>query len=141
MLDQETGMLRKDFQVPTRIQPTHLLCKRYPTPSGAPPASPLAGNSGPSTPKQQAEAGSAAAAAASTKKSNAVTGRCSKASMDAQKAAVAAAAAAAAAAEEGKDVILNPAHWDAVATAAEATDGQFGYEHLEDPLSLAEFHR
>jgi hypothetical protein len=61
--------------------------------------------------------------------------------MDAQKAAVAAAAAAAAAVEEGKDVILNPAHWDAVATAAEATDGQFGYEHLEDPLSLHEFHR
>ncbi|KAF6266335.1 JmjC-domain-containing protein [Scenedesmus sp. NREL 46B-D3] len=85
MLDQETGMLRKDFQVPTRIQPTHLLCKRYPTPSGAPPAS-LAGNSGssPSTPKQQ-EAGAAAAAA---KKSKA-----------------------------------------------------FGYEHLEDALSLHEFHR
>ncbi|WIA35737.1 hypothetical protein OEZ86_004139 [Tetradesmus obliquus] len=140
MLDQETGMLRKDFQVPTRIQPTHLLCKRYPTPSGAPPAS-LAGNSSPgspSTPQQQQQQDSKAAAA---KKSNAVTGRCSKSSMDAQKAAVAAAAAAAAAVEEGKDVILNPAHWDAVATAAEATDGQFGYEHLEDPLSLAEFHR
>uniref|UniRef100_A0A383V7Y9 JmjC domain-containing protein n=1 Tax=Tetradesmus obliquus TaxID=3088 RepID=A0A383V7Y9_TETOB len=140
MLDQETGMLRKDFQVPTRIQPTHLLCKRYPTPSGAPPAS-LAGNSSPgspSTPQQQQQQDFKAAAA---KKSNAVTGRCSKSSMDAQKAAVAAAAAAAAAAEEGKDVILNPAHWDAVATAAEATDGQFGYEHLEDPLSLAEFHR
>jgi hypothetical protein len=131
MLDQETGMLRKDFQVPTRIQPTHLLCKRYPTPSGAPPAS-LAGNgSSPSTPKQQD----------GPKKSNAVTGRCSKSSMDAQKAAVAAAVAAAAAVEEGKDVILNPAHWDAVATAAEATDGQFGYEHLEEPLSLHEFHR
>jgi hypothetical protein len=138
MLDQETGMLRKDFQVPTRIQPTHLLCKRYPTPSGAPPAG-LAGNSSsssPSTPKQQQETGPAAA-----KKSNAVTGRCSKSSMDVQKAAVAAAAAAAAAAEEGKDVILNPAHWDAVATAAEATDGQFGYEHLEDPLTLHQFHR
>ncbi|WIA15535.1 hypothetical protein OEZ85_002169 [Tetradesmus obliquus] len=142
MLDQETGMLRKDFQVPTRIQPTHLLCKRYPTPSGAPPAS-LAGNSSPgspSTPQQQQQQQEAKASA--VKKSNAVTGRCSKSSMDAQKAAVAAAAAAAAAAvEEGKDVILNPAHWDAVATAAEATDGQFGYEHLEDPLSLAEFHR
>eukprot|EP00878_Enallax_costatus_P010137 GHUV01010582.1.p1 GENE.GHUV01010582.1~~GHUV01010582.1.p1 ORF type:complete len:396 (+),score=145.24 GHUV01010582.1:43-1188(+) len=55
--------------------------------------------------------------------------------MESQKAAAAAAAAA------KKDVIMNPAHWDAVATAAEATDGQFGYEHLEDPLSLYDFQR
>jgi hypothetical protein len=40
-----------------------------------------------------------------------------------------------------KDLILNPAHLDAVATAAQATDGQFGYEHLEEPLSLFDFHR
>jgi hypothetical protein len=43
--------------------------------------------------------------------------------------------------EDGKDVIINPAHLDAVATAAQATDGQFGYEHLEEPLSLFDFHR
>eukprot|EP00775_Hariotina_reticulata_P008860 gene8860-9039_t len=43
--------------------------------------------------------------------------------------------------EQPKEAILNPAHLDAVATAAAATDGQFGYEHLEEPLSLFDFHR
>lgn len=135
MLDQETGMLRKDFKVPTRIQPTHLICKRYPTPSGAPPSG-SSSSSVPTTPK-----GSSGSGDGKEKKSTAVAGRCSKASMDVQKAALAAAAAAAQAAEEGKDVILNPAHWDAIATAAEATGGQFGYEHLEDPLTLHDFYR
>lgn len=83
------------------------------------------------------------AAPAVAKKSNAVTGRCSKAGMQQHKAALAAAAAAEEEEEdEGRrEAILNPAHLDAVATAAQATDGQFGYEHLEEPLSLFDFHR
>lgn len=163
LLDQQTGQLRKDFRVPVRIQPTHLLCKRHPTPSGAPPAvNPSVPRINPSNGKDETADGAAGdgdTAQLKPKKSNAVTarcskagmekshlpqqqpnqsnavaGRCSKSSMDSQKAAAAAAAAM-------KDAIMNPAHWDAVATAAEATDGQFGYEHLEDPLSLYDFHR
>jgi hypothetical protein len=78
---------------------------------------------------------------------HAVTGRCSKSNMQQQQAAVAAAAAALVgdvhreSSEQPKEAILNPAHLDAVATAAAATDGQFGYEHLEEPLSLFDFHR
>lgn len=151
LLDQQTGQLRKDFKVPVRIQPTHLLCRRYPTPSGAPPSnapnSPKAGKSadasGPAKDSQQQEKKSTAVTGrcskggmeqSQQKKSNAVTGRCSKKGMQQHK-------AAAEEEEDKKEVILNPAHWDAVAAAAEATDGQFGYEHLEDPLSLHDFHR
>jgi hypothetical protein len=64
--------------------------------------------------------------------------------MQQHKAALAAAAAAEEEedeAEKARNLILNPAHLDAVATAAQATDGQFGYEHLEEPLSLFDFHR
>lgn len=134
-------------QVPVRIQPTHLLCRRWPTPAGAPPEKKKPQHSG-SESGEDTDAGEdeqQAAAAATPKKSNAVTGRCSKAGMQQHKAALAAAAAAAE--EEGdgedgqRDAIANPAHLDAVATAAQASDGQFGYEHLEEPLSLFDFHR
>jgi hypothetical protein len=126
-------------QVPVRIQPTHLLCRRWPTPAGAPPSanktpSSESGDDAPDTEEEQTPA--------AAKKSNIVTGRCSKAGMQQHKAALAAAAAAEEEEEEARrDAILNPAHLDAVATAAQATDGQFGYEHLEEPLSLFDFHR
>lgn len=144
-----------------RIQPTHLLCRRWPTPAGAPPKTPKRGPNSSSEDGSDWEHEAAAAASedggeqqqSTPKKSNAVTGRCSKAGMQQHKAALAAAAAKAAAAEAGEgdedengeglgqQQILNPAHLDAVATAAQATDGQFGYEHLEEPLSLFDFHR
>ena len=122
-----------------RIQPTHLLCRRWPTPAGAPPKTPKAAAS-----SEFGEDGSDAEEEATPKKSNAVAGRCSKAGMAAHKAALVAAALAEDQDEDedgDKDVIINPAHLDAVATAAQATDGQFGYEHLEEPLSLFDFHR
>jgi hypothetical protein len=136
-------------QVPVRIQPTHLLCRRWPTPAGAPPdkkKKPQHSGSESGEEEDYSDAGEdeQQAAAATPKKSNAVTGRCSKAGMQQHKAALAAAAAAAD--EDGdedgqREVIINPAHLDAVATAAQASDGQFGYEHLEEPLSLFDFHR
>ena len=63
--------------------------------------------------------------------------------MQQHKAALAAAAAAEEEAEAAgqREAILNPAHLDAVATASQSSDGQFGYEHLEEPLSLFDFHR
>jgi hypothetical protein len=126
-------------QVPVRIQPTHLLCRRWPTPAGAPPSAKKNPSSESGDDASDTEEGQTPTAA---KRSNAVTGRCSKAGMQQHKAALAAAAAAEEAEEEARrDAILNPAHLDAVATAAQATDGQFGYEHLEEPLSLFDFHR
>lgn len=130
-----------------RIQPTHLLCRRWPTPAGAPPPNTKKLPSDSADEDSDLEDEQTPAAPSAAKKSNAVTGRCSKANMQQHKAALAAAAAAAEA--EGEDgsngqkepQILNPAHLDAVATAAQATDGQFGYEHLEEPLSLFDFHR
>lgn len=161
LLDQQTGQLRKDFKVPVRIQPTHLLCKRHPTPSGAPPVRKTELRINTSAGVSSAEEAAAAAGTSSDqqqpqqKKSNAVTGRCSKAGMEqshgpksnavtgrCSKAGMEQSHGPKHAAEQvKKDAILNPAHWDAVAAAAEATDGQFGYEHLEDPLSLYDFHR
>lgn len=136
-------------QVPVRIQPTHLLCRRWPTPAGAPPEKKKpqhsGSESGEDTDAGEDEQQAAAATPAACKKSNAVTGRCSKAGMQQHKAALAAAAAAADEDGDGEDgqreAIANPAHLDAVATAAQASDGQFGYEHLEEPLSLFDFHR
>jgi hypothetical protein len=37
LLDPVTGRLRTDFKFPVRRQPTHLLCRRFPTADGGPP--------------------------------------------------------------------------------------------------------